>query len=225
MRFLFNPSTFRPMLEGDNGGGGGGDGDPPKADPPKTGDDKPFAIFPDAASFTARLDREANSKLAERAKALGFESVDAMEAVLKDAKSRSDAEKTELQKAQEALAKLEGDTKTVLTTANQRIVKAEAKLQAQALGIKPERVETALRLADLSAVTVNDAGDADTAAITAALEAVLTDLPELKGAGGAVGGGSNPAGGGTGKIDISKLTDTEFAALQARIQAGERIEL
>lgn len=66
-----------------------------------------------------------------------------------------------------------------VTRANVRVIAAEAKAQAVALGIKPERIRYALRLADLAEVEVGDDGEPDANAIKAALEAVLKDLPEL----------------------------------------------
>jgi len=82
---------------------------------------------------------------------------------------RLKAEKEEAErKAQEAQA-----------AAHRRIIQAEAKAQALALGVRPERIEYALRLADLSEVDVGDDGEPDVAAIKAALEKVLNDLPEL----------------------------------------------
>lgn len=89
--------------------------------------------------------------------------------------------------------------------ANQRIIAAEAKVQAVALGVKPERVAYALKLADLSEVEVGDNGDPDTAAIKTAIEAVLNDLPELRGSVAPPKSGSEFQGGqGTDKNPWSK---------------------
>jgi len=98
---------------------------------------------------------------------------------------RLKAEKEEAErKAQEAQA-----------AAHRRIIQAEAKAQALALGVRPDRLEYALRLADLSEVEVGDDGEPDAAAIKAALEKVLNDLPELKGALQHVKSGSEFQGG------------------------------
>lgn len=77
-----------------------------------------------------------------------------------------------------AKATAEGATQT----ANARLIAAEAKVQAAALGVKPDRVSHALKLADLSTITVGEDGEPNAVAIKAALEAVVKDLPELKGA-------------------------------------------
>jgi len=100
---------------------------------------------------------------------------------------RLKAEKEEAErKAQEAQA-----------AAHRRIIQAEAKAQALALGVRPERLEYALRLADLSEVEVGDDGEPDAAAIKAALEKVLNDLPELRGATAPAKSGSEFQGGNT----------------------------
>ena len=100
---------------------------------------------------------------------------------------RLKAEKEEAErKAQEAQA-----------AANRRIIQAEAKAQSLALGVRPERLEYVLRLADLSEVEVGDDGEPDVAAIKAALEKVLNDLPELRGATAPAKSGSEFQGGGT----------------------------
>lgn len=100
---------------------------------------------------------------------------------------RLKAEKEEAErKAQEAQA-----------AANRRIIQAEAKAQALALGVRPERLEYALRLADLSEIEVGDDGEPDAAAIKTAIEKVLNDLPELRGAATPAKSGSEFQGGGT----------------------------
>lgn len=249
MTQLRDSFLFLPSLDADSGGGGGAGSASDDANPggqqgaegsqgatqPTTQaaqsaegtTQQPFAIFPDEKSFTARVGREAKSQLSSLAKELGFDSVEAMQEAAKATRERADAEKTELEKAQAALSKAENDRLTALDVSNARTIRAEAKVQAIALGIKPERVSHALKLADLSEATVDAAGEADVAAIRMALEAVLADVPELKAmAPVTVGAGSNPPGGdNTGKTDISKLTSEEFAALQKRALAGERIQL
>ena len=95
---------------------------------------------------------------------------------------RRKAAMTEAERLKVEKEEAERRAKEAQAAANRRIIEAEAKVQAVALGIKPERVAYALRLADLSGVEVDDNGNPDTDAIKAALEAVLKDLPELKGA-------------------------------------------
>lgn len=113
---------------------------------------------------------------------------------LKALEGQSAAAKT----AEERLAELEaekGELNGKLTAADTRVIRAEAKAEALRQGVKSERLQHALKLADLSAVTFNEEGDPDSKAISAAIKAVIEDLPELKGAPANVGGGSNPGAG------------------------------
>lgn len=87
---------------------------------------------------------------------------------------------TETEKLQAEKAEAEKKATEAISTANQRLIQSTARVSAIELGIKPERIGAALKLADLSGVTVGDDGEPDAKAITAALEAVLKDLPELK---------------------------------------------
>ena len=69
---------------------------------------------------------------------------------------------------------------TIIAQANQRLIQAIAQTEATKLNINPDYVADAVRLADLSKVTVNDDGTVDTKSIATALEAVLTRMPVLK---------------------------------------------
>lgn len=68
----------------------------------------------------------------------------------------------------------------IIAQANQRLIQAIAQSEASKLNINPNYVADAVRLADLSKVTVNDDGTVDAKSITAALEAVLERMPVLK---------------------------------------------
>lgn len=68
----------------------------------------------------------------------------------------------------------------IIAQANQRLIQAIAQSEATKLNINPDYVADAVRLADLSAVKVNEDGTVDTKSITAALEAVLKRMPVLK---------------------------------------------
>ena len=68
----------------------------------------------------------------------------------------------------------------IIAQANQRLIQAIAQSEATKLNINPDYIADAVRLADLSAVKVNDDGTVDSASITAALEAVLARMPVLK---------------------------------------------
>jgi hypothetical protein len=59
-----------------------------------------------------------------------------------------------------------------------RLVAAEAKAAASALGVKPERLDYAGKLADLDAAG-NDEGEVDRSVVAEAVKAVVADVPEL----------------------------------------------
>lgn len=68
----------------------------------------------------------------------------------------------------------------IIAQANQRMIQAIAQSEATKLNINPDYIADAVRLADLSKVTVNDDGTVDTKSIATALEAVLERMPVLK---------------------------------------------
>lgn len=206
-------SYSMPMLDADDGKGGGGGADDGKGaggngDPNAGGKKIEFTPEQQAeldriiAERVSRAEKSASKKAREaRAKELGFESVEAMESVLKAHKEAQEKNKTDLQKAQEAKAEADRKAAEALKAANTRLINAEARVQATALGIKPERITHALKLADLSDVTVDEQGNVDDKAIKKALEQVLKEVPELKGAGSNnVGGSANPGSGGNTAI-------------------------
>ena len=84
----------------------------------------------------------------------------------------------------------------IIAQANQRLIQAIAQSEATKLNINPDYIADAVRLADLSAVKVNDDGTVDSKSITAALEAVLTRMPVLKATSEAPAGGFKVGGQG-----------------------------
>lgn len=96
----------------------------------------------------------------------------------------------------------------IIAQANQRLIQAIAQSEATKLNINPDYVADAVRLADLSAVKVNDDGTVDTASITAALEAVLTRMPVLKASNEAPAGGFKVGGEGGNAAKSNGWTGT-----------------
>lgn len=84
----------------------------------------------------------------------------------------------------------------IIAQANQRLIQALAQSEATKLNINPDYIADAVRLADLSGVTVNDDGTVDTKSITTALEAVLQRMPVLKAATETPAGGFKVGGQG-----------------------------
>ena len=84
----------------------------------------------------------------------------------------------------------------IIAKANQRLIHAIAQSEATKLNINPSYIADAVRLADLSKVTVNEDGTVDSKSITTALEAVLERMPVLKAAAEAPAGGFKVGGQG-----------------------------
>lgn len=173
-------------------GGAGGQGG-------QGGETKPFAVFQDAATFAARMERESHSKLEAMAKELGYESVDAMKTAAKAKKDADEAAKTELEKAQAAAQKAEDEKKAALETANRRLVDAEIRIQAQASGFAD--YTDAVALVDRSTVEVDK--DGNISGVKEAVEALAKAKPHLvgekkpAGSDGSGGNGGRQGGGGT----------------------------
>lgn len=94
----------------------------------------------------------------------------------------------------------------IIAQANQRMIQAIAQSEATKLNINPDYIADAVRLADLSKVTVNDDGTVDTKSVTTALEAVLERMPILKVAVGTPAGGFKVGGQG-GNTQANGWTD------------------
>ena len=86
----------------------------------------------------------------------------------------------------------------IIAQANQRLIQAIAQSEATKLNINPNYIADAVRLADLSKVTVNDDGTVDAKSITTALEAVLERIPVLKATSETPAGGFRVGGQGNG---------------------------
>lgn len=84
----------------------------------------------------------------------------------------------------------------IIAQANQRLIQAIAQSEATKLSIHPDYIADAVRLADLSKVTVKDDGTVDTKSVTTALEAVLERVPVFKAAAEAPAGGFKVGGQG-----------------------------
>lgn len=107
---------------------------------------------------------------------------------------RRKAVMTEAERLQTERSEAEEKAKSAIESANRRVVEAELKAHASAAGIKAERLDYVLKLADLSGIAVTDDGRPDSTAVRAAVSMVTRDFPEI------VSGGRMPKVGG----DFSK---------------------
>lgn len=164
------------------------------------------ASAPDLGALQKAIDdaRAAGASEAERA---AKEAVVRAEAAEKRAKELEEATQSEsekaLTKAREegaAEAKKASDEReaAINAKANQRLVAAEAKLQAIEAGVKSDRVAKFLRLIDVTSVTVDDDGNVDTKTLRKLVDDELEATPEFKAeagrAPGSAPGGKPPAG-------------------------------
>ena len=99
---------------------------------------------------------------------------------------QSHAAKTEQARLQSEIDALKGPSDEITARANNRVVRAEARMVATGpggLGVRPEQLDRLLRLAqdDLTGVPVDADGDVDVPALRSALERVLAEFPEFKG--------------------------------------------
>lgn len=182
-RFYFAP---------EDGGGGGNpsekDGNPNGEGENNPGGEKTLTQEEFDRALTARLARERKS----------------WEKTLKEEQEKAKMTEAEKLKAEKEEADKRADE--VKTVADKRIINAESRIQAAALGVAPERISYVLKLADLTTVEIGDDGEPDAKAIKTALEAVKKELPELfsgevrpKRSGFDFSGG----GGGGGKSDMN----------------------
>lgn len=135
----------------------------------------------DGRSFTqAELEAIITKRLARERKSWETEAED----------TRRKAEMTEAERLKEAVDAAEKRAAAAAESANARIIRAEAKALLAAAGVKSELIERAIRLLDLSEVAVTDGGDPDPRTIRAEIDALLKDMPQLRGpaAAGVAGG-------------------------------------
>lgn len=92
---------------------------------------------------------------------------------------RAAEERNNLQALQQKLDTYEKGEAELFRRANARLIRADAVLMAGKLGIRPDRIDAAIRVANLSGVTVDEQGAVDETALKTALEEVTKQLPEF----------------------------------------------
>lgn len=130
-----------------------------------------------------RAERASKAAVADYFRQQGLtesEVTEALEAYNAQKAAKREAEKNDLKALQDRVAGYEKQESETIRLANRRLVRAEAMTQAVGLGIRSDRVDHAIRLADLSQVEIDDQGHVDEASVRSALEKVLTEIPELK---------------------------------------------
>jgi len=177
----------------------------PPADPPAPG--KTFTqedVDKLIAARVKRAEAEARKSVEDEAK--------------KAAMSAEDKLKAELESAKQ-------DSQKVVERANRMLVQAKAESVAAALGATGENAEAVIKLADLSAIEVNEDGSVDLAAITAAITQVKGKFGALFTPAGTQRSGGDMNAQGNGKrvyteAQIAAMTASEFAEVADDINAA-----
>lgn len=93
---------------------------------------------------------------------------------------RKKANMDELERVKHEKEKVEEEATTTLLKASEKLVCAEAKVQALALGIEAKKLSYVLKLADLdTAELVTETGEVDEKGVKTAIKAVVADFPDL----------------------------------------------
>lgn len=91
----------------------------------------------------------------------------------------AEAQKNDLTALQQRVSEYESNESQALKLANTRLIRADAMAQAIGIGFKADRIDYAIRLADLSQINIDENGNPDLDAIKIALKKVADDIPEL----------------------------------------------
>lgn len=132
-----------------------------------------------AQERTARAEKAALKSYLKQQGLSEKEAQEAFEAFKTQKAEAEEAERNDLTTLQQKLSQYEQGTDERVTLANRRLIRAEAMVQAMGLDIRADRVEHAIRLADLSNVEIDENGRPDEAAIQEALKKVTQEIPEL----------------------------------------------
>jgi len=191
---------------GDGGGGNNSNNNSTNNDGGSSGNN--------SKTFTQEdIDRVLKDRLARERKAWDKEQADA----------KKQAEMSEAEKLKAAKDEAEAKATEAMSKADAKIIKAEAKVQALAAGVKPERVDALLKLADISSVTIGDDGEPDAKTLKAAVEAALKEYPEFKAGAGTSGRSGDDFSGGTNTdgLTVEKILEMSPAEMAKNMPAIE----
>ena len=136
---------------------------------------------------------------------------------------RKQAEMTESEKLQAAARAAEERAAQAAQQANARIVRAEMRVALAAAGVAAQKLDRAVRLVDLDSIEVLETGEPDSRAITAQVQSLLQEWPELTGQTSKSGGGEF-GGGNAGEPPITEelIEKMDTATLKRRMPEIER---
>lgn len=198
----------------DDGGDGDGGGDSNQTQNPGTndgdgagGDGGSGEIRLTSAQLAERLDRQARTAVNKLLSGLGFEKAADLKAAIERQRQADDANKSELQKANERIAAFEKEKQTWQQQRQDQALQLAVQATATELGIVDAEVALALVRSN---ITFDDDGTPQ--GVKAALTKLLADKPYLKG--GTSTSPTNPPrqGATLTKADIEKMTPEQINA-------------
>lgn len=213
---------------------GGSEGNPEGGDTPKDNEatsskekSKPFAIFPDEASFMSRLKREAKKMSENNQKELfsklGVDSFETLQAIITEHNTKLENEKTELQKAQEKAQKLETAYQELLAKLENNTKIDTVKSIATELGVDEKRIARFMKLVDMNMIKIEDGAVTNLEAVKQSMSEILDEFPEFKGieSKGNLGGdfgGDNKDKTKLTMEDVKKMTTQQIQDNWAEVQ-------
>lgn len=140
-------------------------------------------------------------------------------------KEQKEAAETASLTEAEKLKQIADDAKKALDDAqkstNERIVRTEAKIALIAAGANPARVDALIKLADLSAVTVDDkTGEPDAVLLKKAVDDTIQSFPEFK-AGAGASGADFSSGNNADSLTEEKILEMTPAEMKKNMPAIE----
>lgn len=199
-------------------------------EPPKNdgggNEQKPFATFPDEASFHSRLQRETEKQFGSLLESLGIESKEQLTTIVEDRKRQEQEALTESERLQQQLEQYKQQSEKATELANRTVVNSEARLTAINLGVEPKRINHFLKVVDLNEVKVVD-GVADQEKLKELLSATLEEIPEFakkptappQGAGDHFNGGSN----GNAPLTLAQIKNMSKEEIAERIDEVRQV--
>lgn len=130
-----------------------------------------------------RSERASRSALKSFFQQKGFteeEANNAFESYKKGKAEKAEAEKNDIKAMSLRVEEAEKKASEAIARANAQIIKANAQIQATSLGVKANKLDYVIKMADLSTITINEDGSPDESAIKAQIEQILKDIPEFK---------------------------------------------
>lgn len=187
---------------------------PPSGEPAPAGGTPTPPPAPEKTFTQADLD----AKIKERLAAESVKHQKALEQL------QATAGKSELEAAQIKQKAAEDALKDANRSSGLKVATAEAKLNALTAGVRADRVDSVLRLADLSSVVADD-GTVDEGALKAAVDAVIETYPEWKGeavtpppsSSGAPMGGAPTTPETFTREQLAKMSPAEYSAKRDEI--------